>query len=321
MPHKKKHNIADTDNHEGQGDIVTHNVAEFAPAAEGVTNGNAHDHDGGDGAQIDHTKLSNIGSTSHTDLDAHVAAAAPHSGHEAAANKGVANGYASLDANVKVVEDPANATAVPAANKIPIADGDNRLAIGWMPESLARTVNRGAKKVFSGTTNIGDYIDITNLDAGGRYQIHWSGFADNSPNNTAAWWYVAVGTSTGVITTAGAYRYCTMARGGNSYGYVGDNPAGFGPYLASLAWNRNHYFTFTMDVCLDSGATNERPCFMNSYGQTYDTSNILVEVTGGGILKPVEGGSGVLTTIRLGFTNPGGDRHVLSRINVFQVNA
>ena len=49
-------------------------VAEIALATEGVpttgvTNGDAHDHVGGDGAQIDHTGLSNIGTNSHAQLD------------------------------------------------------------------------------------------------------------------------------------------------------------------------------------------------------------------------------------------------------------
>lgn len=53
---------------------------------------------------------------------------------ENSANKAQANGYASLDASSKVVQDPANATATPAANKIPIADGDGKL-IDWITES------------------------------------------------------------------------------------------------------------------------------------------------------------------------------------------
>lgn len=46
-----------------------------------VTNGDSHDHNGGDGAQIDHTTLSNIGTNAHTAIDTHIAAASPHSGH------------------------------------------------------------------------------------------------------------------------------------------------------------------------------------------------------------------------------------------------
>jgi hypothetical protein len=46
---------------------------------------------------------------------------------ENVANKGVASGYASLNAQSKVVQDPANATATPTAAKIPIADGNGTL--------------------------------------------------------------------------------------------------------------------------------------------------------------------------------------------------
>jgi len=37
-----------------------------------VTNGNNHDHSGGDGAQINHTTLSNIGTTTHADIDTYI---------------------------------------------------------------------------------------------------------------------------------------------------------------------------------------------------------------------------------------------------------
>lgn len=41
----------------------------------------SHDHSGGDGAQINHTTLSNIGTNTHAQIDTHVGAAAPHTGH------------------------------------------------------------------------------------------------------------------------------------------------------------------------------------------------------------------------------------------------
>lgn len=46
--------------------------ADFATAAKGVTNGDSHNHAGGDGAQIDHTGLSNIGTNAHSVIDSHL---------------------------------------------------------------------------------------------------------------------------------------------------------------------------------------------------------------------------------------------------------
>lgn len=52
----------------------------------------------------------------------------------AVASKGQANGVAGLDANSKVAQDPANATATPTASKIPIADGSGKLD-GWVSDA------------------------------------------------------------------------------------------------------------------------------------------------------------------------------------------
>jgi hypothetical protein len=53
------------------------------------------------------------------------------------AQKAAASGVASLNASSTVVQDPANATATPTQNKIPIADGvGGTLALGWLPATL-----------------------------------------------------------------------------------------------------------------------------------------------------------------------------------------
>lgn len=50
---------------------------------------------------------------------------------EKTANREAVSGYAGLDANQKVIKDPANATATPTASKIPISDGSGKLD-GWV---------------------------------------------------------------------------------------------------------------------------------------------------------------------------------------------
>ncbi len=69
--------------HGSNGTVVglTDANASYAPIAKGITNGDSHDHNGGDGAQINHTTLSNIGTNTHATIDTHLVAAAPHTGH------------------------------------------------------------------------------------------------------------------------------------------------------------------------------------------------------------------------------------------------
>lgn len=52
--------------HDGRYFTEAESDARFAPIAKGVTNGDSHDHSGGDGAQIDHGGLAGLGDDDHT---------------------------------------------------------------------------------------------------------------------------------------------------------------------------------------------------------------------------------------------------------------
>ena len=74
----------------------------YAPIAAGVSGGNQHNHDGVNTAAVDHEDLLNKGIYSHSDIDTHLEATNPHSGHEDKANKDIPNGYAGLNVRGKI---------------------------------------------------------------------------------------------------------------------------------------------------------------------------------------------------------------------------
>lgn len=83
-----------------------------APVNKKVTFENLED-------SISHANIADIGSNSHSTIDTFIG------------SKASASGLASLDGDSLVVQNPANATATPTANKIPIADGSGKLD-GWV---------------------------------------------------------------------------------------------------------------------------------------------------------------------------------------------
>jgi hypothetical protein len=91
----------------------------YAPAAKGVTNGDSHDHNGGDGGTIAHGSLSDKGTNTHSTIDSHLGSTSnPHSvtaaqaGAIATGAAGAASGVATLDGSSKVVQEPASKAQV-----------------------------------------------------------------------------------------------------------------------------------------------------------------------------------------------------------------
>ncbi|MGL4679983.1 MAG: hypothetical protein ACRCWC_11455, partial [Plesiomonas shigelloides] len=134
-----------------------------ATAAQGVTNGDSHDHSGGDGAQIDHVHLANIGTNSHTQIDTFIA------------SKSQANGLAALDANGKVpntqlpsyvddVEEYADLASFPATGetgKIYVAKDTNK-TYRWSGSAYVY-ITSGAVDSVAGKTGV---VTLVKADVG-----------------------------------------------------------------------------------------------------------------------------------------------------------
>jgi hypothetical protein len=102
------------------------------------------------GVQLDHADLLNKGNNTHSTIDSFIG------------SKAGANGLASLDGNYLVVQNPANATATPTANKIPIADEDGLLD-SWVSDADFTTVG-GIRLTnhLGGTAEAPTVVDVTN---------------------------------------------------------------------------------------------------------------------------------------------------------------
>ena len=123
-----------------------------------------------------HTNLTSIGTNTHAVIDTFIA------------SKAAVSGLASLNSSSKVVQDPANATATPTINKIPIADGlGGKLAADWIPD-LSATYATAAKGVTNGDSHdhVGGDGAVLSVAVWGPYRITHNGGASQAIVTTPA---------------------------------------------------------------------------------------------------------------------------------------
>lgn len=114
-------------------------IGGFAPAAAGVTNGDTHDHSGGDGGQIAHTALSSIGTNAHSVIDLFIA------------SKAQASGLASLDGGSRVVQNAKLHAADHASGGSDVIKLDDLAAPDANTDLNASTSAHGLMQIYPNT--------------------------------------------------------------------------------------------------------------------------------------------------------------------------
>lgn len=199
---------------------------DYAAAAKGVTNGDSHDHSGGDGGQISHAALSSIGTNTHAQIDTHLASTS--NPHGVTADQTGAKGLISANTTIYVATTGSDTTGTGASGTpyASIAKALSSIASKLIASGVIVTIS-----VADGTYNISSTIVVDHPDAD-KIRI----LGNTSAETTVA--ITTIDTTAKTITVAGNYVSNADATknivSGDIIGLTGSSTSGLnGAYLVS----------------------------------------------------------------------------------------
>jgi hypothetical protein len=234
----------------------------------GVTGGDAHDHYGGDGAQINHTTLSNIGTNTHATIDTRLAIYRYISEYAsltlAVAGIGATEATLVIDADTTITAD----LTVPATLSIIALKGNLITHAAWTI-TINGNFDAGLFQVFDGTGTVLFWNAVTSAFTGEFARPEWFGGGPDASaaTNTTAF-NKAITSHHALQLAAGAYYINSLNKVTRSTS-ITVKGIGQGTFIVGSGLNTNPLFTIGDSSNLVSNAHFKNFNFyFTSAGQT-----------------------------------------------------